>query len=119
MRATDGTQPAPEDRPVLPPVLSESRISLNEARQQLPGRDGKPPHLNTVFRWVTKGVRVNGQRTRLEAARVGLGWYTSHEALARFINTLSAAPAEAPPRTPTARRKASERAARELDALGV
>jgi hypothetical protein len=58
----------------------------------------------------------------LEAVRLGGRWVTSREALQRFAERLTPdlgnRPAPAP-RTPTARRRAAEQAAKQLEALGI
>lgn len=56
----------------------EDLITLEEARQQVPG---KTPAYSTVYRWTTVGC--NG--VRLQAQRIGKTIYTSYEALERFI----------------------------------
>jgi hypothetical protein len=56
----------------------ENLITLEEARQQIPGNT---PAYSTVYRWTTVGC--NG--VRLDAQRVGKAIYTSLEALDRFI----------------------------------
>jgi hypothetical protein len=59
---------------------------------------------------------------RLEAIRLGSRWFTSREALQRFAQSLTPHLGEdnrAAPRSPASRRHASERAAAELDKLGM
>jgi hypothetical protein len=63
----------------------------------------------------------NGERVKLEALRLGGRWVSSREALQRFAEALTPhtdTPASAT-RTPRQRRRASERAARELERLGI
>jgi hypothetical protein len=58
----------------------------------------------------------------LEAARLGGRWVTSLEALRRFSERLTprlGGDDSAAPRSPTSRRRAAERAAAELDKLGM
>jgi hypothetical protein len=79
--------------------------------------------LSTVLRWVLRGSRApDGSLVRLEAVRLGGKWVTSREALQRFAEKLTPTfdnkPAE-PPRSPTARARASARAARELERVGI
>jgi hypothetical protein len=105
-------------------ILREHTLRLREIGQYLPtGRRGKRLSLSAALRWVLDGVRLpDGQRLKLEAVRVGNKWITSLEALERFAAAqtprLDGDPAPAP-RTPTARRRASERAAKELEAAGI
>lgn len=100
----------------------EPLISLAQAAVKLPGHRGaKRLHPATLTRWILTGVRgVDGRRVKLEAVRVGCRWLTSEAALQRFADALGSPPADnPPPRTPTARQKASERAAAELRATGA
>lgn len=106
-------------------ISSESPISLTQAARLLPpGRRGRPASLSCVLRWVLSGATgPSGERVRLEAVRLGGRWVTSREALQRFAERLTprfAAEAEAPtPRSPAQRRRASERAAHDLDQIGI
>jgi hypothetical protein len=105
-------------------LASETTISLAQvAREQPPGRGGAPCSLGCVLRWVLKGVRSPaGELVRLEAIRLGGRWITSREAVQRWAEKLTprldgeAAPA---PRTATARRRAADKASKELEAMGV
>jgi hypothetical protein len=69
------------------------------------------------------GVRLrDGRVIRLEGARVAGRWLTSEPALARFIAAQTPAPGSTPaqaPRTPAARQRASDRAAKQLDVIGI
>lgn len=107
-------------------LLSETTLRLHEVPQLLPrGRNGSRPHLSTVLRWILKGAKApTGETVRLEAIRLGAKWITSREALARFCSRLTpglsnAPPAPPTPRSPGARARASERAARELERVGI
>lgn len=60
----------------------ETMRLLKRAAKRIPGN----PHFTTVFRWTKKGVRG----VRLEATRVGGRWYTSDEAVDRFLARLNA-----------------------------
>jgi hypothetical protein len=66
---------------------------------------------------------LSGEIVRLEAARLGSRWVTSREALQRFAERLtpqlsdkSVSPA---PRTRTLRQRASERAGKRLEEVGI
>jgi hypothetical protein len=78
-----------------------------------------------LVRWIVKGVRSpSGALVRLEGLRLGDRWVTSREALQRFAEALTPcldAPQENPPnpRAPGRRQRASERAAAELERLGI
>lgn len=107
-------------------LLNETLVSLATAARKVPGRGGRPLHPSTIFRWICEGVRTpDGVRLKLEACRIGFSWKTSEQALRRFVDALTAAhsgDAEPPrpmPRSPSARRRASERAARELERVGI
>jgi hypothetical protein len=77
---------------------------------------------------VRDGVRLpTGQILRLEAVRIAGHWVTSVQALERFVAAQTEAHrpdpgqhSQAPPvRTPTARRRASERAEKKLAEMGI
>jgi hypothetical protein len=73
-------------------LANERQIGLRGAAKLIPSyREGKPTHVSTILRWITKGVRLsNGERVRLEGARLGGRWITSIEALGRFSERLTA-----------------------------
>jgi hypothetical protein len=105
-------------------LTAEKPIPLAEACKLVPpARRGKRTHLSTLLRWIISGVRnPNGQTVRLDGIRIGGRWMTSREAIQRFANALTpnlntALPPA--PRTPTQRQKASDRAARELESIGI
>ena len=105
-------------------LLSETLIGLCEAARRLPpGRGGRPVSFSCVFRWLTRGVPgPDGHRVKLEGVRVGGRWLTSQEALARWAERLTPRLDDQPApttRTPTQRTKASDRAAKELEAIGI
>jgi hypothetical protein len=62
----------------------------------------------------------SGDLVKLEACRLGGRWMTSREALQRFSERLTPelGAAQSTPRSPAARRKASDRAEQELQQLG-
>jgi len=105
-------------------LASERKIPLAVAAAETPpARNGKKTHLSTLLRWVLTGAKApDGTRVRLEAIRLGGRWFTSREALQRFAEALTPRfdgdPPPAP-RSPARRRRASDRAARELEKLGV
>jgi hypothetical protein len=114
-------------------LTEETLISLSQAAARFPGHRGAERlHPATLTRWILKGVlAVDGRRVKLEAVRLGCRWLTSEPALQRFADALSAPPDDSaspgdrtpsdpnPPRSPTARKKASERADAELRAMGA
>jgi hypothetical protein len=93
-------------------ILAGDGLTLAQAARRLPGRQGKLSP-STFFLWATTGVLVNGQRVRLEVARIGCRWLTSQQALARFaaaLNGQSTTTTDTPPTKTQARRR------REIDA---
>lgn len=102
--------------------LSEKLLSLADAAKFLPaGRRGRPVSISCLLRWIVVGVRTPSGKVRLEAIRVGSRWLTSSEALERFADRLTPRFDDAParPRTTAKRRRASERAERELAQNGI
>lgn len=105
-------------------VTVERLISLAEACRLIPAaRQGKKTHLSTFLRWILEGARSqSGETVCLEAVRIGGRWMTSREALQRFAERLTLPATVAPPvppRTPNQRQRASERAAQELEKIGI
>jgi hypothetical protein len=107
-------------------IANETLISLAAAARSMPaGRNGSPCSLGCILRWVLRGARApSGDRVRLEAIRLGGRWVTSHEAIQRFAErltpSLDGADTEVSwPRTPARRQRASERAAKKLDRIGI
>jgi hypothetical protein len=60
--------------------------TLTRAAQRIPStRQGKPVTLSCLLRWVQTGViGPNGQRIKLEAARLAGKWVTTPAAIRRF-----------------------------------
>lgn len=64
----------------------EELIPLTQAPEHLPwGRQGRPVHVSTVWRWVYRGVGG----VKLESIKIGGTRYTSREALRRFLDQLN------------------------------
>jgi hypothetical protein len=111
---------------VLGEIQAGNGLSLSAAGRLFPGhRGGESVDPSTVFRWVTKGARTpGGNVVKLEAVRVGVRWLTSRGAVARFVAALTdaATPTSTVPiptlHTPATRR-ASEKAAEKLKAMGA
>jgi hypothetical protein len=103
-------------------LQNENILSLAEAASRLPSfRRGRPVTASCVLRWVLDGVKTpGGKKVRLEAVRVGRRWLTSLEAMDRFAAAQTPGLEPEPvPRSPAARRRAHERAERELEKLGI
>ncbi len=103
-------------------ITTETVITLAEAARLIPARRrGRKTHVSCIYRWTTAGCRG----VVLESVQVGGTRCTSREALARFFERLTsrAAPATrsglALDRSVAERRRAIERAGRELDQLGI
>lgn len=88
-------------------------FSLSEAATLLPGR----PHISTVWRWVTRGIR--GQK--LKTIVVGSRRFVTRASIQEFIDACNAAADGQPPRQrPSAqRRKEKERAKATLRQAGI
>ncbi len=98
--------------------LSEVLVSLTEAARLLPRRRaGKKPHLSCLYRWTTTGCKC----VVLESLQVGGTRCTSREALVRFFGALTDSAGLSSPtiRSPLKRRRAAEKAIRELERMGV
>jgi hypothetical protein len=104
-------------------LSSETLLTLAQAARLVPpGRNGRKTYLSTIHRWILKGVRLpSGEVVRLEAIRLSSRWLTSREALQRFAErqTPRLDGDLSSPRTPLARHRASERAARRLERIGI
>jgi hypothetical protein len=105
-------------------LTSETPLPLAAAAKLVPpGRNGKRTHLSTLLRWILQGAKSpSGEIVRLDAARLGSRWVTSREALQRFAAALTPRLEDEPmssPRSPAARRRASDQAANELDKIGI
>lgn len=113
-----------ENQQILSEIAGGLGLSLAQAARRLPSaRQGRPVSASCIWRWIFVGVRLpDGTTVRLEAARLSGRWLTSEQAIARFIATQTPAldvPPAPTPRTPTARQRAADRAARELEKIGI
>jgi hypothetical protein len=99
--------------------------SLNVAARRIPSaRQGKAVTLSCLLRWVFNGVKgPGGERIKLEAARVAGRWVTTPAAIRRFIERqtprLDGEPAPPLIRSASKRQRASEKAAKALEKLGI
>src|SRR4051812_1922513 len=112
------------DEQLLAEITAGQGEPLTKAARRFPSaRQDRPVTLSCLVRWITHGMKgPNGQRIRLEAARLAGRWITTPGAIGRFIEgqTPRADDVPAPaPRTPKARRRASERAAEALQRAGI
>jgi hypothetical protein len=108
-------------------LTTETPMSLKDVAKLRPlGRGNRPTHFSTVLRWILSGVKTPHGIVRLEGTRLGSKWLTTREAVCRFTDALTRAyfdprGADGPPtpRPPAARRRASEKAGRLLENLGI
>jgi hypothetical protein len=80
--------------------------------------------ISAIYRWALKGLPPRGSknRIRLEAVCIGRKWHTSREALARFIERQTPVFDDnqvSTPENPRERKRASARAEKQLQALGI
>ena len=69
-------------------VTTSARLDLKAAAKYVARATGAPtPHTATVLRWIKRGVRGH----HLEADPVGMRWFTSEEAIDRFLREQAAA----------------------------
>lgn len=97
-------------------------LYLAQAAQRFPPhRKGRPVTLGCVLRWVVNGVKLpTGEVVRLEASRLAGRWITSAGAIARFLQRQTPRAGDRPPpRSPARRQKAADRAAKELERMGI
>jgi hypothetical protein len=125
--------PNPCDRYMEALMLTEQLLAeiedgegetLSRAARRVPRtRQDKAVGLSCLFRWVTVGVLgPDGRRVKLEAARLAGKWVTTPGAIRRFVaaQTPRLDPEPAPDhRSPGKRQRAAERAAKELERLGL
>ncbi|HEY7425332.1 MAG TPA: DUF1580 domain-containing protein [Gemmataceae bacterium] len=107
-----------------PDLTRETMLSLAQAARRFPpSRLGRPVSPATIWRWCRRGVRVPGNGVvYLECVRLSGRWLTSVEAISRFVARQTPLIAESPgeaPRSAGQRSRMSERAAAELDRLGL
>ncbi len=77
-------------------IFKDNILSLSGAAKSIPAVDGKHPNPSTVYRWIADGVGG----VKLDSVRIGRRLCTSKEALQKFMDELSAAPApKSKPRT--------------------
>jgi hypothetical protein len=98
--------------------------TLTRAARRVPRtRQDRPVTIGCLVRWIADGVRgPDGQRIRLEAARLAGRWITTPGAIRRFVQaqTPRVGGTTTPiSRTPAQRTRASQRAERELERAGI
>jgi hypothetical protein len=105
--------------------MSTDLLTISQIVAKLPGsRGARRLHPATVTRWILAGCPArDGRRVRLAATRAGSRWLVRESDLHSFFEALAADPGNTSPppapRTPTARRRASEAAAAKLQRMGA
>ena len=66
---------------VVSRVLSETVLSISQARAEIGNISGDRPDKSTMIRWITRGA----SGVRLDGCKVSRDWVTSTEAINRFI----------------------------------
>jgi hypothetical protein len=118
------TVSAPSQAPPSLVTSGEKLYSPAAIAKLIPShRDKSHVNASTVFRWIVRGAKTpSGEVVRLEAAKIGVFWRTSLEAVARFSAKLTAAslptddpPAAPPASTPAQRSRAAKAASKQAD----
>ena len=117
-------KPTPPKQPPQPPPAGEPLVSMAAAATLIGSTaTGRAVHPSTVSRWVARGLLLNGKRVRLEGVRVGFRWFTTAEAVERFLAAcggggVTTRPAPHPA-SPASRMRASRLVDAKLDAAGI
>ena len=97
-------------------IKDETIFSLTDAAKFLPHRRaGKKPHVATLYRWASHGLKG----IRLETIQVGGTLCTSIEALQRFFERLAGPPSASAIATPAACNRRISRAEKKLREIGI
>ena len=100
--------------------LAPDLIAIRDLPRLLPHRrGGRKLNLSTVWRWATHGY--GPERVRLPVLRIGSNVYTTRTALREWCARLtpSASAPEPPPCAPRRRQRGCDRAAEQLEKLGI
>jgi hypothetical protein len=99
-------------------MVDETRITFAQAaRLPILKVGGRAPHIQSLWRWSTTGIRRGEHRIKLETVCVGGRRLTSAESVSRFIERLnSTAPTEP---TPSQKSSRYQRAVKELAEAGI
>lgn len=106
-------------------MSDELQLTVSQVCKRFPGaRGARHVTPSTVTRWILAGCPArDGTRVRLAATRCGSRWLVKPTDLDAFFAALAADPtatSTAPaPRSPAARRRASEHASRKLEHRGA
>lgn len=95
--------------------MASDFISLSDARQFFPRVNGKRPHVDSLRRWGTKGIRG----AKLGIQRIGGRWYTTREAISQFfLDCQKTSGTELTRTIPRRTKRETDRMKRELAAEG-
>lgn len=90
----------------------QNAMPISQAAQYIPGR----PHIATIWRWTSKGVRG----CKLKTVRIGGRTMVTLADIEDFLNRLnSSATSDIPQITPCQRQQQSEAARKELEKMGI
>ncbi|MEM9366388.1 MAG: DUF1580 domain-containing protein [Planctomycetota bacterium] len=67
-------------------ILAEDVVSFSEAQSEIAAATRRRPDKSTMHRWRQRGVGG----VKLEAIRLGSQWFTSRQAITRFIDARTA-----------------------------
>ena len=113
------------DTPTISPTLAEEIIGglalgPGEVARMVPARrNGRPTSPSTIWRWMSSGIRVNGQVIKLASVRIGTNRLTSRRALLEFLERQQAAQQGEPDPAPTPSPTQSRRRAEVASAIGT
>jgi hypothetical protein len=71
------------------PSMTSETLMLCEAAEYLRKNFQRPVHINTIRRWVDKGVKVRSLRVKLKSKRIGWRIFTTPEWLNEFVEECS------------------------------
>lgn len=70
-------------------MLSEILDDLPERMTVTNAAQACGANVSTVWRWINRGILINGERVRLQAVRVGGRLFITAESLRRFLTDLN------------------------------
>jgi hypothetical protein len=112
-------------------LAGEELLTLAAAAREFPSRSASHVNGSTIWRWTETGVKTRNGRVRLARVRYGSLYYTSRQAIDRFLRALNEPAATRPAPSPAfqtpkqrqrAERQATHRAKRvdkKLAEIGV
>jgi hypothetical protein len=106
---------------LLDEINAGEGLTLAQLAKRCPRtRKNRPVSLGCVLRWVLDGAAgPDGNKVKLEAARLAGKWVTTARAFARFVAGQTPTAEPEPFRTTAKRLRAADHAGDELEARGV